>query len=139
MLAVSAILFFLSIIMAMRISQKALAALMPDEKVKLVDLAAKTPVYGFVLLALVVAVWLSVCFFMKQYSIVATTACLAVILLMSIISAMTMHKLLRKAGLPEAFLRSYLLARTLRLLGAGIFFLTMCLWLFARMAGSQNL
>ena len=130
MLAVSAILFFLSIIMATRIAQKALASLVPEEKVKLVDLAAGTSSKGFVLLALVVAAWLAVCFFLKQYAIAATAACLGIILLMSLGSAIAMQRRLRKAGMPEAFLRSYLFARSLRLLGAGVFFLTMCLWLF---------
>lgn len=138
MLVVSAILFLASIIIATRISAFALSALSADEKVRLVDLAAKTPIFGFLLLAAVVAAWLAICYFRPWHATEATIICLAVILLMSVVSAVTLYRKLQSAGMPAAFLRSFAISRGLRLLGAGVFFITMLLWLIGEMAQQAN-
>ncbi|MGH8110062.1 MAG: hypothetical protein ACREO1_15245 [Arenimonas sp.] len=134
MLIASAMLFVILIVIATKIARTALQELTPEQKVLLVDIAAKTPMYGFALMVIFVAAWLAVCYFLPAQSVIATVICMAAVLLLSGVGALVCFRQMKLAGLPESFLNKYLLSRALRLTGACIFFSVMCMWLIQQMA-----
>ena|SRR6185295_5917841 len=135
MLIPAAAAFFVLMLVAAKVTKKSLALLATEDKAKLVDVAAKTSLGWFLALVAGVVVWLWFALRQPRGSAVATIAALAYFLLLSALAALSTFRRYRSAGLPDSFLRQFLIARGLRLLGAVILFGTMALWLTQGHAG----
>lgn len=136
LIAAAGILFVALVLTATRILKGSLAALTKDEKVKLVDASARTPIYWFLIMVAIFASWVAVVAFRPQFTVVATCAVLVLILALSAMASLFTYRAYQRLGLPETFLKAFLLSRSLRLLGAVAIFVAIGNWLLhARAAG----
>jgi len=133
MILITAVLFIACVLVASRMMQRALARLSPEEKITLVDLAAKASNVPFFFFVLLVAGWVGVCFYQPANAVDASVAILILILLLSCYAVFKAYRRMKLAGISAGFLRSFLIGRLLRLMGASTFFATVCAWLFHRM------
>jgi hypothetical protein len=123
------ILFVVLVLVAARITKGSLAALSKDEKVKLVDAAARTPVYWFLIMVAIFASWVAIIALRPQFTIVATCAVLVLILALSATTGILTYRAYQRLGLPPQFLKAFLISRSLRLLGAVAIFVAVGNWL----------
>lgn len=136
LIAAAGILFVALVLTATRILKAGIAALTKDEKVKLVDAATRTPIYWFLIMVAIFAAWVAVVAYRPQFTVVATCAVLVLILTLSAMASLFTYRAYQRLGLPEPFLKAFLLSRSLRLLGAVAIFVAIGNWLLhARAAG----
>lgn len=126
-LIASAAVFVVLALLAARIAKRALAALTKEEKVTLVDVAAKTPASFFLLYCVLLATWFGILSLAREYATIATCVTLGLVIALSGVSAIASWRVYKEAGLPAAFLKDFVIARSLRFIGALIPF-SVLLW-----------
>ncbi|MEA2572553.1 MAG: hypothetical protein QOI24_4554 [Acidobacteriota bacterium] len=72
LIIVVAALFLVSVLVSTRIMRRSLSALTPEEKARLVDPAAATPIWSFMAMVAVLAIWLMLIFVVRDYTRLAT-------------------------------------------------------------------
>jgi hypothetical protein len=122
--------FVVLVIIATQVTKRSLAALTADEKARLVDTAAQTPIWWSLLLLALLGIWFAATMSLRGQVAIITTGALIAMLILSTTAMYMTYGRLKRGGLPDAFLRSFLLARGLRLAGALALFSTMAASLF---------
>jgi hypothetical protein len=128
-LAAAGILFIGLALTATRLIRKSVSELTQEEKAKLVDAAARTPVYWFLLMVAIFGSWAAIIAYRPQFTTVATCAVLLLILALSTTAGFFTYRGYQQLGLPSQFLKAFLLSRGLRLLGAVAMFVAIGNWL----------
>jgi hypothetical protein len=121
--------FVALVLVAARITRRALLALAPEDKARLVDAAAQTSLVWFVLAVLLAGVWLAVVLARPTATLALAPLALALFLLLSGFSFASTYRRYKRLGLPPAFLRALALSRALRLCAAAVLFGTLILYL----------
>lgn len=134
-IAAAGILFVVLVLTATRLMKRSIAELTKDEKVKLVDAAARTPIYWFLIMVAIFAIWAAIFALRPQYTVLATCAVLVLILALSAMTGVLTYRAYQRLGLPPQFLRAFLLSRSLRLLGAVTIFVAVGSWLLHAQGG----
>lgn len=124
MLLAAFVVFVAAVFVATTLLKRSLAALTGEEKVQLVDAAAKTSTRWFLLAMLLVAAWIAVLVFRRDLMRDAVVVVLAAFLVLSVSSATATWRRYRAHGLPPPFLRTYLIAYGIRLTAAIFLFST---------------
>ncbi len=121
--------FVVLALIAARISKQSLAALSTQDKAHLVDVAARTPIYWFLITVALFGSWLAIVIARPSLAPTVTPVALSLIIVLSSTVFLVTYRQYRRIGLPPAFMRAFVLSRALRLVGAAVFFVTTCLWL----------
>jgi hypothetical protein len=132
MVIVAAIAFLILATWAATLIKKALAALTPDEKARFVDASTATPIYWSLITVALFAAWIWIIYRRPQFMAAASGIGLAAVLSLFAINSLTAYGRYRAAALPASFLRTFLLTRAMRFLGAALLFLSVGLTLFRR-------
>lgn len=112
--------FVALILAAARIGRRAVLALTPDEKARLVDASAHTSLVWFVLAALLAGAWFAVVLFLPGATPSLAPLVVCLFLLLSSLALASTYRRYRQLGLPSAFLRAVAVSRMLRLLGVAV-------------------
>ena len=127
---VALIVFVAAVLVATRLIKRSLGALTADEKVRLVDAAAKTSPHWFLMFLALVVAWLTVLFLRRDLVREMSAAMLVAFLVLSILSTTATLRRYRAHGLPPSFLRTYRIAYSMRLASAVFLFASVGAQLF---------
>jgi hypothetical protein len=117
------------VLIAARVTRRALVTLTTEEKARLVDEAAQTPVSWFLLAVVLAGAWLAVVFTKPELALTVGPIVLSLFLLLSVSAFAVTYRRYRQVGLPPAFLRAFAVSRVLRLGAAALLFTIILFWL----------
>lgn len=109
------VLWGIMIVVSLQTSRKAIRALSPEEKVKLVDVAGARKGYGILVVLVLVVAWYMAIQRFPEDRIVAHIVLICLLLGFAVVTVAVAHRRMNRLGLPQNFQRSMLIASVLRI------------------------
>ena len=122
LLALSAVVWFVTIFAAVSLQRKSIRLMSPEDKIRLVDAFSERHALSGILFVFLIAGTVGGLYFFREFARPIILVALVGVLALSAFSFTAMYRRLRDGGVPEHFLKAFQISRVLRLIGAAGFF-----------------